>query len=131
MKTAYMIASALLVLVVGCAGPAANARKTEAAVAGLADGAMKAWAVYYHAATNNPAQFGETLVSVEQQHQQVNLIAKRVGAGLSTLSTFTSAYETNSATEPALTAAISAVSADASQLASLIAGFSGKTNLFK
>lgn len=114
----------------GCVGTfAQRVKKTEYATASLADGAMKGWAVYYKDATNNPAVFGETAADVLVQHAEVNALARKVGASISTVDTFVSAYATNSASKTAVESAIAALSADAAQLASLIANFTGKTNL--
>jgi hypothetical protein len=116
-------------LLAGCSNFAVQARKSELATATLADGAMKSWAIYYHAATNNPASLGTTLAEVESAHTNVNRIARDLAAGLAAVDTFATAYETNSATQPALQAAMDALAADASELTGFVATLLGRTNL--
>jgi hypothetical protein len=113
----------------GCAGVVNTAQKTESAMTSLADGAMKGWAAYYKSATNNPEAFHTTLETLEAQRMQVDTLARNIGADLAAVDGFISAYQTNSATEPALQAAIDASAADAAGLASVIAQITGKTNL--
>jgi ABC-type transporter Mla subunit MlaD len=130
MKRLLSIAAIVpLLFALGCASFVGNAKKTEYATAKLADGAMQSWAVYYKAATNNPAQYGTTLDGVEKMHSQVNALSKKVGASLHTVNTFVDAYAANSATKTALQSAIDAAASNASELVTLISPLTGKTEI--
>lgn len=102
----FAIILPLCLLAAGCANFVKNAKKIEYSTAVTVDGAMKAWAQYYHAATNNPASFGTTLSQIETNRLQVNALARRVGIGMQTLDLYLAAYQTNSAVEPAIQATV-------------------------
>ena len=129
MLLAAAAAAALALCAGGCATAAANAQKTEYALTQLADGAMKSWAAYHKLAAKDPASMGTTLDKLEQQHQQVNALAVKLSADLKALDSIIAAYATNSAAQPAVTAALNTVATEAPQILSLVEAFTAKSNI--
>lgn len=127
MKKIAMLLS--LTLLLACATFVQTARKTLYGADILADSAMKGWSAYYHEATNNPAQFHETLADVERQHQQVNATAKDVGAALATAHNMVDAYEKGLTTKTQVQSAIDAAVGFAPSLVRLVVSITGQTNL--
>ncbi len=127
MKTLFLTLPAVLVL--ACATFVQSAKKTVFAGDNLADATMRGWAQYFKEATNNPAQFHETLAQVEEQHQAVNGTAKEVGVVLSTAHTMLTAYDNGLATKSQVQAAIDAVAQATPKLVQMVVAFTGKTNL--
>lgn len=91
----------------GCAGSLdRQVFKIEGAALGTADGAMKGYALYYKAATNNPAAFNRTRESLALEIEQVKALSQQVGAAGEMVQTLRLSYKTNAAVEPALQASL-------------------------
>jgi hypothetical protein len=103
----------ICLFVSGCAGSYdRQVFKIEAAAVGTADGAMKGYALYYKAATNNPAAFNRTLESLTLEREQAKALAVQVGAAGEMVETLRLSYATNSAVEPALKASVATLIAN-------------------
>ena len=128
LATAIGIAG-LLCMAASCQSFINTTQKTEYALAQAADAGMKSWATYYKAVTNNPAAFNRTLAGIENDHVQVNALSIKVAAGLKTLDTLTANAQTNSAVQPAVTAALNSIAADVPALLTFIGTITSTTNV--
>lgn len=112
MKRKILAGIGLLILIVGCANLSNNIFRTEQTSVDLAYGGYTVWTNYMASHTVSP--------DASNSVRQARL---KFAASVYTLEAFRSAYETNSALQDPLTASLSAVVADSSNLVWLVSYF--------
>lgn len=122
-----LTALAVPVLVTGCAHFKSTAQKSIYGGSQLADGAMKAYAVYWKDATN---RLGDT-PQLEQERSNVMVISYKVGVSLNTadqaLQSFTANAGTNTATKDVVNALILTAVQQSGNLAAEVGVLTGNT----
>ena len=110
---AFLLFGLLSLGLVGCAGSYdRQVFRIEGAALGTADGAMKGYALYYKAATNNPTAFNRTLDDLETERETVMALSVKIGAAGELVETLRLSYQTNAAVKPALEASVATLSAN-------------------
>lgn len=112
---AFLLFGLLSFGLVGCARSGGFDRQVfriESAALGAADGAVKGYALYYKAATNNPAAFNRTIESLTLEREQVKALSVQVGASGELVETLRLSYRTNDAVLPALQASVATLTAN-------------------
>lgn len=122
------IAIVLALLFVGCASFVNTSQKSLYAAASLADGGMKAYAVYWKDKTN---KVGDT-PALEQQRSNVMAISYKVGTSLKlaqkTLDDYANNVGTNTATKAVVQALVTTAIQDAGGVAGEISLITGDPN---
>lgn len=122
------IAILLAMAFVGCASFVNTSQKSLYAAASLADGGMKAYAVYWKDKTNKS---GDT-PSLEQQRSNVMAISYKVGTSLKlaqkTLDDYAGKVGTNTATKEVVQALVQTAVQDAGAIAGEISVITGDPN---
>jgi hypothetical protein len=121
--------AASLFLFTGCASsPSRVAYNAELAAASTSDAAMRSYAVYWEKAYASPATFHRTVDGLVTERQQVENISVKIGSGVALVETLRESYQTNSAVEPQLNAAVAALTQNTAQIVPFITSFFTVTN---
>ncbi len=124
-----MLALALpALLFTGCAGVNNNTFAGERAAAATADASMRAYAVYWTKAEANPVAYHRTLAGLDSERATLEAASIKVGASIELVENLRAAYATNSAVQPQLNAAVSALASNAGEIVSLVNTFTSVTN---
>ncbi len=110
---AFLLIGLMSFGLVGCAGSYdRKVFRIESAALGTADGAMRGYALYYKAATNNPAAFNRTLEDLEAEREKIKALSVKIGAAGEMVETLRLSYKTNAAVQPALEAGLVTLTAN-------------------
>ena len=123
-----ILAPFLALLFIGCANFVNTSQKSLYGAATLADGGMKAYAIYWKGQTN---KLGDT-PALEQQRSNVMAISFKVGTTLKvaqkTLDDYANNVGTNTATKAVVQAVVTTAVQDAGSLAGEISLLTGDPN---
>ena len=112
----------------GCASANSNTFSAENAAAITADAGMRSYAVYWLSAIGNPGTYNTSVTNLISQRNQVEAASKKIGASIALVEGLRSAYQTNSALQPQLTAAVSTLTGNAAAMMQLVNTFETVTN---
>ena len=115
-------------LLAGCAGLNANTFAAEQSAAATSDAAMRAYSVYWAKAEANPTAFHRTLPALDAERAKVEATAIQIGSSIELVENLRSAYQTNSAVQPQLQAALTTLAQNAGYIVILVNGFTSPTN---
>mgnify|MGYP000864621076 CR=1 FL=1 len=109
----FLLCGFLSFCLMGCAGSYdRQVFRIEGAALGTADGAMRGYAVYYKAATNNPTAFKRSLADLNAERDRICALSVKVGASGELVEQLRQSYKTNSAVQPALAAGVATLVAN-------------------
>lgn len=104
----------------GCANADRNIYRVEVGAGATASAAHKGYAVYWKAATNNPAAYNTTLPALLSQRASVDANTILVGASLEQVDNLRLAVRTNDTVGPALNAALLTLANNASNITAIV-----------
>jgi hypothetical protein len=123
------LSAASLFFATGCASsPSRVAFNAELAAASTSDAALRSYAVYWEKAYASPATFHRTADGLVTERQQVENISVKIGSSIALVETLRESYQTNSAIEPQLNAAVAALTQNTAQIVPFITSFLTITN---